>query len=210
MRQNIRVAVLAFVALVAVGAIAAQAASAHEFKSGSSPTALHGFEEAGTNDQFTVGGFAVAECDRSEFAGTVSGTESDLWILHPEYAECAFFEEEAAVLTTGCNYWLDSDTSGEDAPAVISCGFFGILIETSACSVEFDLQIPDGGARFSNVSGGDVTIDWTFRNVEASGWEGPLCFLLENEGTITMDYDGVAVIAGLTDPGGTPTNISVE
>lgn len=212
MIRNLKVLGLALIAMLAMTAVAAQAASAHEFKSESANTDLKGVDEAGTNHIFTAGGFAEVECESATFTGSQSGVEADTVQMHPAYAECAFFGEEATVDTTGCDYIFDSDTDGNGHAAVtVTCsGSNTIEIITSACTLEIGSQLVGQGVSYANISGGDVTVDATATSIDASSWEGPLCFLLESEGGITGVYDGLATVSGFVGGTSNPTNIAVE
>lgn len=217
MTRKLKVLGLALMAVFAMSIVGAQAASAaeveHEFLSDSNPTILKATDEPETNHTFTVGGFATVECEVAHFTGTSVGNvenEADTITMHPSYTDCSFFEEEATVDTSGCDYIFDSDTpNGSSADVFVECESTGIVIDTAACTIWVGEQTTNPGVTYTNVANGDVTVNASISGIEADFHEGPLCDLLTDNGTITGEYNGLAIVEGFSDPGEDPTDIAI-
>lgn len=213
MIRKVKVLGLALVAVFAMSAMVAQAASAtvvnHEFASDATETIIKGTDEPGTNNVFDVNGAEVV-CATSHFEGTVLGAEVDHVTVHPTYTDCEFFGSPATVTTTGCNYTFDSDTiDSEHADVFVECTGTGIVIQTDPCTIVVGEQTTEPGVTYTNIANGDVTVKATVPDIEAHSWEGPLCFLLEDEGTITGEYTGEVIIEGINEANNQPTNIAI-
>lgn len=213
MTRNIQWLGVAFVIGLSLGVVGVQDAMAttvnHEFLSESRRTVLKATDEPRTNHLLTVGPFAAVECETSHFDGVVVGTTVDLVTVHPSYTDCEFFGTPATVDTTGCGYILESDTIDGHADVYIECSSTtGIEVETDACTITIGTQTTKPGVTYTNVANGDVTVKATVPDIEIHSWEGPLCELLVTEGTITAEYEGVALVEGFTE-GGAPTNIAI-
>lgn len=191
MIRNLKTLGLTAVAVLAMSAMAASAASAAEFHSEGANPNLTGV--ATSSHDFAVSGFTV-ECSEAEFTGSQEGTTAETATVHPEYGSCEFFEEPAAVTTTGCNYVFDADEDGSGhADVTVDCeGSSTIEVETGACTMRFGDQTPSQGVHYTNNENGTVGVDATVTNVAIAEKSGPLCFLLGNSGS----YSGDAVVSG--------------
>jgi hypothetical protein len=109
--------------------------------------------------------------------------------VHPEYANCEFFEEPLTVTTTGCDIVLKTATNaeGRGANEIVCEGISQIKMATSACTLYIGSQTPGGGTRYVSVGGGStagIEESNNLTGVKIAKKEGPLCFLIGNEMTV--------------------------
>jgi hypothetical protein len=232
MTRNLKAFGLALVAAMAIGAIGAQGASAvveHSFRSGANSTVLTGANESYTTAnsrhrwQFTPG--LVVECDAT-FEGTNSGTTRDTITLHPRYHNCvSSLGGSPTVHTSGCNFFLHSDTTTSTAhfsateehaawslecESAHSASPHFIEITAPGCNFAFyvthtsptaEVNQSLHGIRYANVfhsSRSALTFTATIRTIKFITTSGSLCGLAGHHPTTygSGSYDGKAAVTG--------------
>jgi hypothetical protein len=198
MTRNLKALGLVLAAVFAFSAVAVSAASAAEFHSEVEPTVITAHSE--TNQVFTVSGQSVI-CETAEFSGTVAKKTTTEITVHPKFTKCTFQGEPATVTTKGCNFIFKSNLVGAHAPVTVECKEAAhphIIISSAPCTMYIGEQNPGQGVTYTNINAKkEVTVNATVTGIKITKKEGPLCFLLGNEGA----YTGKAIVKGFEDKG---------
>ena len=191
---------LVLLVLSALGSIAATSASAagEAFHAEGEPVIGTGTGES--PHVFKIGSNEVT-CKHAQFSSTTSGSTASSLTMHPEYTECTWLEEPAAIDADGCNLIFSAGTNGNGhLPIQLSCtSGKAVTVTSSACILSFGSQNAEGGARATNFGSGstrNVTIEATATMTFTKS--GPLCFLVPGN---TGSYTGSSVAKGYVDSG---------
>jgi hypothetical protein len=198
MTRNLKTMGLALAAVFAFSAISVSAASAAEFHSEVEPAVITGHSES--SQVLTISGQGML-CETEALTGTASQKTTTEITLHPKFSKCTFSGEPATVTTKGCNFILKSNLVGAFAPVVIECkeaAYPHIMVVSAICTMYIGEQTPSGGISYENINGKkEITMLASITSIKITKKEGPLCFLLGNEGTLT----GTLIARGFADNG---------
>jgi hypothetical protein len=227
MSSKIKALGLTLAAVFAISAVAAQAASAvtHTFTSDQENVVLTGAQEEGkANELILATSGEFVKCNEANYHGTATLPATTVTV-HPIYNECfsglAPNPGEVVVDTEGCNYDLTGETVEDPktgkfhAPVHVECETgkeIHVTVE-GACTLNIPKQTPTtGGVTYETTVNPitekkDVTVQATASGIHYNA-EGPLCFLIAEEGTGTDgNFTSSITVEGFEDlgPGHTPT-----
>jgi hypothetical protein len=206
MNRKLKALGLALIAVAAMAAFSVSVASASEFHSAGSHTALSGTQVG--EDKFKVNAGTVT-CTSANYSGTqTTATSTSIRVL-PSYGGCkAFGFINATIDVNGCEYEFTAG-SGSSAGVDIVCPVGKLIVVTAFnCEVTVPAQIPQGQATITNVSNHTTVV------VALSGItyiqhskEFPGCNTkgTNNEATTFFHdgtYEGHATVKGFTTEGG--------
>lgn len=209
---------LALLASIGVGAVGAQGALGvveHTFTAEKEITVLTGAQTGVHSIKLTAGSVSL-QCSAVTFAGTMAGASLDRIRLRPSYGSCILgLETPASWMNTGCDYIVDSDTTGGNL--AISCEP-GAMMDFTVAGCRLQVRDVDSKGNAVNqalngvtfvASGSGATADLTATfSVTGIHYEstGPLCnFLGYPVGTTTYtngDISGSVTLKGYEDNGG--------
>lgn len=135
MIRNLKMSMLALIALLAIGGAAAQGAAAnenHSFTSEAEPTELTG--SGGVHEWILGEAGAVLKCTKVTLTGFLATKSADELNLTPAFSGCSLGGRSATAFNKGCKTAFDSDTSPnpdtskkEDGVVSLNCGHSGSL-----------------------------------------------------------------------------------